>query len=147
MIEPSQAYTVLRRACLPPKDKRTPQERVAAYQAPIIANLGRMPSIWEDAKRIRKRHGDPQKESKPVAESLTAKQARYRAIQAAKTQETRQTILDALARPSTAGDVATRIKRDEHQIRRNLVIMAGLGLVEGHKCKNVVVWHRKGEAA
>lgn len=146
MIEPHNAYTVLRRACLPPKDKRTPQQKIDDYQASIIASLGRMPSIWEDARRIRERHGGPQKESKPVAESLTAKQARYRAIQAAKAQETRQTILAALARPSTAGDVATRIKRDEHLIRRQLVIMAGLGLVEGHRCKNVVVWHRKGEA-
>lgn len=145
MIEPSQAYTVLRRACLPPKDKRTPEQKVADYQAPIIAKLGRMPSYAEDARRIRKRHGGSQDYAKPTSETVTEKQARYRAIQAARTQETRRAILDALARPATAGDVAARIKRDEHLIRRQLVIMAGLGLVEGHKVKNVSVWHRKGE--
>jgi ABC-type branched-subunit amino acid transport system substrate-binding protein len=138
MIEPHNAVTVQTSKPMPPAPQaklRVPMSE--AFYATLLA---------EDAKRIRKRHGDPQKESKPVAEGLTAKQARYRAIQAAKTQETRQTILDALARPSTAGDVATRIKRDEHMIRRQLVIMAGLGLVEGQRCKNVVVWHRKGEA-
>ena len=128
-IESHNAYTICIRPVMPPKAEAKITVPISeAYLAILMA---------EDAKLIRERHGKSQSYAKPTNETVTEKQARYRADQAECTRETRQAILDALTRSATASDVVTRIKRDEHMIRRQLVIMASLGLVEGHKCKNV----------
>lgn len=143
MMEPHDITTVLRRPPVGMEKPRTLQD----YQADLVRRFGKVPSWRELAKRenaaTRAKLSPMARERQETSQDLlTARQIAYKAIQAARTQETRQSILEALTRPSTASDVSRRIKRDEHLIRRQLAIMADLGLISKQKIKNVTIWNR-----
>lgn len=98
----------------------TPAEKLAQYQAPIIARFGRMPS-WPELARLE----------------------RGKAAIVAQGIATRADIMRVLNKPMTCPDVANVIKRTRQLVQRHLQILAAEGRIAGHKVKGVTVWEAK----
>ena len=139
-IEPYAVTTVQRR----PLARSEAPCPLSEVQAPIRAIFGgRLPSMEELCKAERKGTG---RFIVPVAPSQpTERQLSYRAEQAAKTAAIRSSIIQALTKPMTAGDISYAIKRDLHMVRRHLGIMHADGQVTGKRVNAVTIWQRVAE--
>lgn len=139
-IEPHHVITVSRRPIVGADRPKT----LAEYQAPIIARFGRLPS-WPELAHI---------ESTPRSFASYGQAApgnprvlSLKAALAAKSEASRQSILDALIEPMTAADVALAVQRDARGVRRSLILLRDQGRVTGTRVKTVMVWQRAQVAA
>jgi hypothetical protein len=155
-MEPQDVTTVSRKALVHfgDDDAKVYAKAAATYRANLIRRFGRIPSWPELAKRenaarwrICPSSSMARDQGKPAPAELTPRLIAQRAAQAAKTASTRLSILEALAKPGTAVDVARIVNRESHHVRRYLVLMAADGVVSGRNVKGVTVWERRQEAA
>jgi predicted transcriptional regulator len=160
-MEPQDVTTVSRKALVHfgDDDAKVYAKAAATYRANLLRNC---PECFTETGRVnpaalaRRENNDPRRPSsssmardqgKPAPAELTPRLIAQRAAQAAKTASTRLSILEALAQPGTAVDVARVVNRESHHVRRYLVLMAADGIVTGRNVKGVTVWERRQEAA